>query len=226
QPGRSPGTVWFVSMTHGSLPAGAAQSWLRSGHCAQAPVTPRARQTMTAPPMAARCRASIIPATQQRACRECVQGSGVGVGFPSRECRDRARLHPAPDVGAWLPRPSGSSRSTRGSLNRGRDVALRCSAGYDAENQLADLRIERTPLALQRLLHDVLEGTELAARGPELGCHALPAPGRLQGTIRALEQRVQPALGARAAELRVRARRERRAQHLHQARRSVEAARL
>src|SRR5262249_57394531 len=117
--------------------------------------------------------------------------------------RDRAGLHPAPDVGAWLPRPSGSTCSTLVLLIRGRDVDLRCSAGYDAENQLADLRIERAPLALQRLLHHVLEGTELAPRGPELGCHALPAPGRLQGTIRALEQRVQPALGARAAELRL-----------------------
>src|SRR5262249_38942813 len=121
----------------------------------------------------------------------------------------------------------GSTCSTRRlSLIRGRDLDLRCSAGYDAENQLADLRIERAPLALQRLLHHVLEGPELAARGPELGRHALPAPGRLQGTIRTLEQRVQPVLGARAAELRGGARLERRAQHLHEARRAVEAARL
>src|SRR5262249_47665560 len=208
-------------MTHGALAAGGAQSWVRSGHgAAQAPVTPRARQTATTPPVAARCRASIVPAAEQRACRECIQGSGVGGDFPSRECRDRARLHPAPDVGAWLPRPSGSTRSTRGLLIRGRDVDLRCSAGYDAENQLADLRIERAPLVLQRLPHHVLEGTELAARGPELGRYALPAPGRLQGTIRTLEQRVQPALGARAAELRGRARLERRSQHLHEARRA------
>src|SRR5262245_40672582 len=144
-------------MTHGSLPAGGAQSWVRSGHgAAQAPVTPRARQTATTPPVAARCRASIVPAAEQRACRECVEGSGVGGDFPSRECRDRARLHPAPDVGAGLSRPSGSTCSTRGLLIHGRDVDLRCSAGYDPENQRADLRIERGPLALQHLLHHVL----------------------------------------------------------------------
>src|SRR5262249_15879933 len=130
-------------MTHGSLPAGAAQSWLMSGHCARTVVAPRASKRATAP-MVVRCRTSIIAARQQRACRECVHGTSTRPHFPWRECRDRAPLRPPPDVGAGLGPTFGQHSPEAPLLARGGgDVDLRCSAGYDPEDQLADLRIER-----------------------------------------------------------------------------------